>query len=590
MSNNPDFFLWTSKDQTQLETELIAKISLDEAWKHVVWLTENALPRMSGTPGEQKAVEYIKTTLESYGLPVTISEFDAHVSIPGEGQLRAILPESREIPCQAQGHSVCPPDGIEGELVYIGSNFVDKIKTTDVHGKIVLAEARKGASIPEVARFAEDVGAIGVVLANWAEHFVNYSIKQVMGNPAPHQVSRMPNIPAVSIKVSDVNYLKDQLTKGVVRLWMHTTADSGWKRTVQPMAVLEAEDPTHAMLAGHHDAWGGGVICNATGTGFILELARIFAQYKGRFKRSFKIGTWSGHENGMCSGSVWYLDNMWEDAKKNLITTYTVDSPGHIDQPLHRSVNTPEIQEFHEACIKTVISADQLDSPLSYPDDAKVGDSMFFPWDLGSPAIWDGKRNSSSYSEWHSDADDLSKGRPDILQTGLKVYLVSISRLLNSPILPFNFVRLIDQFHQDLLNLQERGKGTLDLQRLLTEITVLRKQMVELNLEINKVLQDPIKLESVSSVINTCLIKLGRILNPLLYSEAPFHDYDAYGSSGMNWIPSLHPITELAKLDPNSDNFKVVRTGLQRQHNRILDGLQDALELVQVTYMAIRRD
>ena len=141
-----------------------------------------------------------------------------------------------------------------------------------------------------------------------------------------------------------------------------------------------------------------------------------------------------------------------------------------------------------------------------------------------------------------------------------------------------------------MLTLQERGKGTLDLQRLITEITALRTQMVELNQEINKVLHDPMKLESVSSVINKCLIKLGRILNPLLYSEAPFHDYDAYGSSGMNWIPSLHPITELAELDPNSDNFKVVRTGLQRQHNRILDGLQDALELVQVTYITIRRD
>jgi len=590
MINDHEFFLWASNEQKKLENELIQKISLEEAWKHVVWLTENGLPRMSGTPGERKAADYVQKTLEEYGLSVTISEFDAHVSIPGNGQLQVIVPEEREIACQAQAHSVCPSEGIEGELIYAGAGSRDDIAAIDVQGKIVLAEAREGVSIPEVARYAEDGEAIGLVLANWAEHFIFYSIKQVMGNPAPHQMAKMPHIPAVAIKVSDAQYLKSQLNAGKVRLWMKTDGDkTGWMKTVQPMAVMDTGNPDYALLGGHYDVWGGGVICNATGTAFMLELARVLVQHKKQFNRSLKIVFWSGHENGMCSGSIWYLDNMWAEAKKHLITTYTVDTPGHLDQPLHRSVSTQEIRQFHETCIQDTLPVDRLDSPLSYPDDAKVGDSMFYPWDLGSPAIWDGKRNSSTYPEWHSAEDTLDKARPEILHDCLKVYLVSIARLLNAPILPFNFVRLIDEYIRVLTEFQESGKDALNLQDILTETIELKNQITKFNQKINKIISDHERCDATSSIVNQCLIKLGRNLNPLFYSEAPFHDYDLYGSWYPKPIPILQPIKDLAKLDPKSDEFKILQTGLIRQRNRVLDGLQDARDLVQETQKKISR-
>ena len=67
---------------------------------------------------------------------------------------------------------------------------------------------------------------------------------------------------------------------------------------------------------------------------------------------------------------------------------------------------------------------------------------------------------------------------------------------------------------------------------------------------------------------------IGRVVNPVLYTQAG--DYDQDPALQLPLLPGLQPARQLAKLDPKSDEYGFLRTRAVRERNRMVDALHRA--------------
>ena len=132
---------------SDLTTRLLDAVSGDTMWKHLERLV--TWDRTSGTAGEHAAIDYVVDTLRSYGLPVTVHEYDGYLSFPEHGALTVHGADGpRDVRAKTRAFSAnTPPEGVRGGLVSIqgGKNMfkadgaVDQISAATVGGKIVLS-------------------------------------------------------------------------------------------------------------------------------------------------------------------------------------------------------------------------------------------------------------------------------------------------------------------------------------------------------------------------------------------------------------------------------------------------------------------
>ena len=79
------------------------------------------------------------------------------------------------------------------------------------------------------------------------------------------------------------------------------------------------------------------------------------------------------------------------------------------------------------------------------------------------------------------------------------------------------------------------------------------------------------------TVLNDGLKALTRIVNPVLFTVNGPYEMDPALQMGI--LPGLAPVQQLVNLDPESDEYRFLRTKLVRQRNRVADALRQATEL-----------
>jgi len=589
--------------ETELERMVLNEISAENIWKHIKWLSENVPQRLAGSPEERRAVAYFKKTFENSGLDCLVYDFDGYVSFPGKAELKLIEPQKRVFRCASYAHiASTPPEGIEGELVYVRSGGEEDYRGVDVEGKITLAELSYAPPRPEKVRLTQAQGAIAQVQMNWgmadSKILPLGTVKSVWGNPTPEDLKASPRIPVVSVSRADGLHLKSLCEKGRVRVWMRAEAVREWRRTSDVVAELRGtEEPEKFLIVGgHFDAWGGGVTCNATGNALVLELARAFAKHRKHLKRSVRFALWTAHETGMMEGSSWYVDNFWEDLSRNAIAYLNCDSPGMKGTVKYASNNTADIRRFREAIVKDVLGEDLKSGRL-----AKTGDQSFFG--LGLPAVNERtgfppevieRTAGAVLSPWyHSAEDTMDKVDMEAEMRMARVYVTSVLRLCNNPILPFDFVTVADEVLSTLTDLRTKSRGAVDLsgpvgkaERLKREATRLSKTIDE----VSEIRQGKGRSRRTADEINSCLMRLSRILNPMLYTAVGKYGQDRYGASYLaRPIPALQPAVELASLDSESPEYKALKTKMIRERNKVSDALNEASSIIDETIKKVGR-
>jgi hypothetical protein len=133
-----------------LERTVLAEVSKENCWRHVEWF-DSMGEKLSGTPSNEKSVDYILEALAGYGVKATAPEFQAWLDFPRlfDSNLKVLSPIEKPVEAMALAQiTSTPPEGVEGELVYAGGGALADYDGKNVRGKIVLVDFDRGPLRP----------------------------------------------------------------------------------------------------------------------------------------------------------------------------------------------------------------------------------------------------------------------------------------------------------------------------------------------------------------------------------------------------------------------------------------------------------
>jgi aminopeptidase YwaD len=265
-----------------------AATSADAAFAHVQHLAGVIGPRVSGTPGERQAAEYLAAHLRQYGYTVEPHAFQFPYF---EARRVEVQPAgaARPIPSQALFYSApTAAGGLEADLVFVGLGQPADFEGKRVTGAVALIE-RGSITFREKVANAAARGAVAAIIYNNAAGIISGTLGQ------------RSEIPAVTIGQDDGKRLAEAAQQGRarVRLLVDTLSETrtatnvvGTKRgTTRPEEIIVA--------GGHFDSVPGapGANDNASGVAAALEAARALASVPTA--RTVQFVLFAGEEQGL---------------------------------------------------------------------------------------------------------------------------------------------------------------------------------------------------------------------------------------------------------------------------------------------------
>ena len=228
----------------------------------------------------------------------------------------------------------------------------------------------------------------------------------------------------------------------------------------------------------HHDAWVDGAGDPTSGLIVVLEMARAFADMaakRERPDRTICFAAWAAEEFGLIGSTEW-VEQHSKHIAKNCVAYLNLDMAamgphfGASASPLLKTLIADASMDG-EQCDKPGVSVhdawDQRDD--GHALEQQIGslgggsDHVGFYCRLGVPSMGMGAGGSSGVS-YHSAYDDLEWYRkvvgddyaPAAMIT--KVALVTVARLANADVLPYDVAAFADEFTSDLDELEARAR------------------------------------------------------------------------------------------------------------------------------------
>jgi hypothetical protein len=578
---------------TDFEREVLAEVSKERCWEHVEWFTDVG-EKLSGTPSNERSVDYILSVLKGHGVESKALEFRAWLGFPRmfDAEVKVLEPDRMALDCVALAQ--CASASVEGDLVYVGGGGLRDYEGLDARGKIVLVDFSKPPARPwknYVAGVLE--GAMGQIVISHAgpKRALNRgTVKSIWGNPIPENIDDIGRIPVVNISREDGVYLMQLLEKGPVRARMKADGLRGFHRTRQPMARVAGSTPEFVLLGSHMDAWGAAATCNALGCASTLEAARLMTKYRSRLRRGLELLWFQGHETGIMTGSTWYLDNHWDDLNGNCVAYLNNDTTNMIHSTIYTADGDPVIRDFLVSTVKEL--AEEEGAPFREPPASyfprKYGDQSFYGIGVPSARVQmtftqEAREEIGAGGGWwyHSEHDTLDKCDPDTMHMAEKAQTLILLRLCTLPVLPYRIEALADWMLEALGELEGKAKGTLSLKGLMEKTTWFKEQAAELDEATSglamKFETDKEGLKEEVRMANRCMMKVSRTLNPVNYTLRGRYDQDYYGAEYVRPVPILQPVSELAALNPDATEYKALSTKLVRARNAVSDALEEAI-------------
>ena len=577
---------------TDFEREALAEVSKERCWEHVEWFADVG-EKLSGTPSNEKSVDYILNTLKGYGVEARAPEFQAWLGFPQlfDAEVKVQEPERSDLKCVALAQ--CASASVEGELVFVGGGGLEDYEGLDARSRIVLVDFSKPPARPWKNYVAGVLkGAVGLIVISHAgpvRALNRGTVKSVWGNPIPENIDDIGRIPAVNVSREDGEYLKVLLEKGPVRVKVKAEGKRGFHLTRQPMARIEGKVSEFVLLGSHMDAWGAAASCNALGCASTLEAARILRKFQPRLRRGAELLWFQGHETGIMTGSTWYLDNHWDELNGNCVAYLNNDTTNMIHSTIYTADGDPVLREFLVSTVRELAKEER--APFKEPRPSyfprKYGDQSFYG--VGIPSVRvqttfppEAREEIGAGGGWwyHSKYDTLDKCDPETMYMAEKAQTLVLLRLCTLPVLPFRIEALADWMINALGEIDDSAKGSMSLEDLNEKANAFKERAAELDEATGRLAEEIGEgaegHEEQVGTANRCMMRVSRVLNPLNYTLRGRYDQDYYGAEYVQPIPILRPVSELAGLDPNSQEYKALRTKLVRARNALSDALGEA--------------
>jgi N-acetylated-alpha-linked acidic dipeptidase len=567
---------------TTATNSVLEAVSRERLRAHLEWFSK--VRRDTGGAGETAAANYICETLRADGVPVTLHKFDAFLSYPRHARLGVAGHDDIELPCLTHSFAAsAAPGEVSGELIAAKGGMLAKAA-----GRVTLVN---GLATPITILEASRAGCAAIVFANEDRVIHNMIGTTIWGTPELDQMDRLPKIPAVSINRESGALLTRLLDGGRVDVAVETTVDTGWTTSLLPEVRIEGavEPEPFALIGGHYCAWDVGVTDNATGDACLLEIARILWSHRSELRRSVRVCWWPGHSHGRYSGSTWYADTFFTDLAERCLAYQNIDSPGVKGATSYVARHTcAELQDYCRSLIHEITG--QADAPIHRP--SRAADQSFLangvpsfsaypflpdghpdrrPWTGGSANAW----------WWHTDEDTRDKADEEILVQDVRLGVLAAVQLANAAIVPLNYAATAREILEFVEDLQPKTGGHVDFGPIVAEAQRFAASAATLEAAKSAHASDPAGARRV----NAALIRLGRILNPVIYSQrGRFHHDPA------EWSPIMRSTARytLAGLGVSAGlpemagtrQFGFLRAQVVREMNRVVTALREANALL----------
>ena len=291
-----------------------------QCYDNLRYLCKNIGPRLSGSPNAQKAVEWGKKLMESYGFDhVFLQEVMVPHWVRGAKETGMIIDGKNKItvPIAALGMSVATPkEGITANVIEVHSlKELDTLGENVIKGKIVFFNRPFDPRFIETLRaygtagdqrnlgpaVAAKYGAVGVIVRSLTESLDDY--------PHTGATRREPsgiNIPAAAISTKAANQLSTLLKQRklpLIKFYFKQNCESR-PDTLSYNVVGElkgTENPNKFItVGGHLDSWdlAEGAHDDGTGVTGSLEAVRILKALGYRPKNTIRAVFFMNEENG----------------------------------------------------------------------------------------------------------------------------------------------------------------------------------------------------------------------------------------------------------------------------------------------------
>jgi len=198
----------------------------------------------------------------------------------------------------------------------------------------------------------------------------------------------------------------------------------------------------------------------------------------------------------------------------------------------------------------------------------------------------DGLRNEKGYYpvggcggniQWHTEDDTMELADEQILLKDLRVYVVSLLRVLNAPVHPFDFRLVAAEFARTLEAYQDRAGAGFDFGPAQAAVRDLRADLEGFYRRSEELQRRPLRDPEVQ---RACAVirRLARILVPLNFTRDGRFRHDP--AVPIPPLPDLAPAQDLARVPPRSHEARIIQTSLLRGMNRLIAGLRLARAIV----------
>ena len=568
-----------------LPDDLLADASFDLGWSLIERFA--VLVRESGSLHERAAAHFIKSRLDLMGIPCEQHEPDLYLSIPRSASVDL---QGTTLAAKTPSFSASTgPEGLAAEPVHVpaapirdaselfGGGPGDEIP--EVAGKIVVTE---GYPMPvPVARF-EAAGAVGQVYINPGP-WIHWGIcTPIWGAPGEAQLAAKPSTPIVAINRPDGDDLVRAIADGLERLGLATELDEGWFSCPVPVAHIYGQEEDFVLVHGHYDSWDIGIGDNAVGDATLLELARILHTHRESLRRSVRIAWWPGHSTGRYAGSTWYADQFALDLRRHCVAAMNIDSPGCRGASDYEEV--PWMAEAGEVARSSIEAVTGVEPTRQRP--LRAGDYSFNHLGISSlfmllSNIPKEERERLGFYPvggcggnivWHTERDRIEIADRANLERDLRIYLTAIARLVTDEVIPLDFRETVAELDEALVGYEVGAFKRFDLGPIRRRLDAVERRVDALYAGIESG-------EIAPAIANDLILRLGRLLVPLGYTEAARFEQDP--ATPRTPMPLLAAINELeALMESESPRLPFVLTDLRRGANEVAQRLSEVARLL----------